>query len=196
LKYLKDRRWQPMTHVLIVEDQRLVAELYAEMLKPHYTVTIAYSAEEAMKKLNQNIDIVLLDRMMPGMSGDELLKKIRSTPEISNLYVILVTAVKPDVEILCMGFNDYLTKPVKSKELLDAIERGIIRRAYDECINEYFDIIYKLNAVSQSVEESILTKHPEYLRLKKRAEKLKKEIDILRDGLIELTEQHNKILTV
>lgn len=186
-----------MAHVLIVDDQPLVAQLYAEMLKPHHKVTTAYSGREALDKLlNERIDILLLDRMMPGMDGDELLARIRSTPELENLYVVLVTAVKPDVETLCMGFNDYLVKPVKSQELLDAVERGIVRRTYDERINEYFDITYKINAVAQTVEERQLKRHPEYRRLTRRAKELKKEIDDLRDGLIELTDRHNRLLAL
>ena len=187
-----------MANILIVDDQQMVADLYADMLKPEHNVMVAYSGEEALEKLklDETVEIVFLDRMMPGMSGDELLEIIRADPKLKDLYVVLVTAVKPDVDTLSMGFNDYLVKPVKGDELRASVERGAARKNYDSYLNEYFEVINKLSNVSQTVEGHILRRNPEYKRLSNRAKELKKEIDRLRDELVELTERHNRLLTV
>ena len=80
--------------VLVVEDEPDLADLYATWLKIDYSVRTAYGGEEAVEQLDDEIDVVLLDRRMPGLSGDEVLTKIRERG--IDCYVSMVTAVEPD----------------------------------------------------------------------------------------------------
>lgn len=107
--------------VLIVEDERGLADNYAEVLRVDYTVETVYEGETALEEIDETIDAILLDRRMPGMSGGEVLSRLRKRGYDGP--VTMLTAVKPDWDIVEMGFDDYLLKPVRMAELVDAVER-------------------------------------------------------------------------
>jgi DNA-binding response OmpR family regulator len=115
--------------VLVVEDEAEAADLYTKQLRDSYHVMTAYSGEEALEMIDPRVDIVLLDRRMPGLSGDEVLEEIR-VREIP-CRVIMVTAIDPDVEIIDLPFDEYLTKPVTGEELHETIERMLGRQDHD-----------------------------------------------------------------
>jgi len=101
--------------VLVVEDEPDLADLYAAWLGDEYRVRTAYGGQEALDELDEaddEVDAILLDRRMPGLSGDEVLAAVRERG--IDCRVAMVTAVEPDFDILKMGFDDYLVKPVTS----------------------------------------------------------------------------------
>jgi len=115
-------------HVLIVDDEPVNLQVLKNHLSMrHYQVTIADSGAEALSKLepNHGIDLVLLDIMMPGMTGFEACRRIREKFPQSQLPIIMVTA-KNRVEDLVAGFesgaNDFLPKPFSKGELLARVE--------------------------------------------------------------------------
>lgn len=107
-----------MGQILIVEDDQEIAELLNTTLQTDHQVQFAYSGTEAIYKLAENkYDLILLDIMLPGLKGEELLLQIRKT---SNVPVIVLTAVhnrNKVVELLNNGANDYITKPFHLDEL-------------------------------------------------------------------------------
>ncbi|MDZ7731573.1 MAG: response regulator [Natrialbaceae archaeon] len=107
--------------ILVVDDEPDVAESYALRLQGDYDVKTATGGEEALSMIDEDIDVVLLDRRMPEMSGDEVLSRIR----YRNLdpSVAMLTAVEPDLDVAIMPFDDYLIKPVEREQLLSAIDR-------------------------------------------------------------------------
>lgn len=111
--------------VLVVDDDESLTDLYVDRLEREYTVRAAYSGEEALQKLDETVDVVLLDRRMPDLSGDELLVRIRERDY--ECRVALLTGVEPDVDILEMAFDDYLTKPIDDGELRDAVASLLVR---------------------------------------------------------------------
>lgn len=120
--------------LLIVDDERELSELMKDSLERsgYKNVTAASSAEDAVRIMNGGMpDLILLDVMMPGMDGFELLAKIRET---SKVPVIMLTA-KGEAEDKYRGFgagaDDYLVKPFLMRELLFRIE-AVLRRAYPE----------------------------------------------------------------
>ncbi|MBS3759884.1 MAG: response regulator transcription factor [Halodesulfurarchaeum sp.] len=123
-------------HILIVEDNREMADLYALWLSDSYTVHKAYTGREALELLSENIDIVLLDRKMPGLSGDAILDRIRD--QNLDCQVAMVTAVDPDFDIINLEFDAYITKPISKDELQDSIDRLLTRAEYEEPLQEYF----------------------------------------------------------
>jgi len=124
--------------VLIVEDEKRMADLIALYLKPYnYSVQKVYEAHTALDYLaNDTFDIVLLDIMMPEMSGWELCAKVR---EFSDIPIIMVTARDQQEDIvkgLKLGADDYLTKPFNEAELLARME-ALLRR---QAPKSYFEV--------------------------------------------------------
>jgi len=112
--------------LLVDDDIRNVYALSAALLEQQYKVTFAEDGGAALEKLNEepDVDLVLMDMMMPGIDGYEATRAIRSDPRFANLPVIALTAkaMKQDRE-LCLeaGANDYLSKPVKLDKLLSLL---------------------------------------------------------------------------
>ena len=111
--------------VLIVDDIEINRELLERRLKKKgFECVTAASGKEALEAYRRNIDVVLLDIMMPDMLGSEVLKEIRKEKSAKELPVIMVSAKDRGNEIdefLKIGANDYLTKPVDMKDLIEKL---------------------------------------------------------------------------
>ena len=84
--------------VHIVEDNDRIADMYRKWLADKFTATVSYDGESAVKEIDNRVDVVLLDRDLPGISGDEVLQELRGRPTES--YVIsMLTAQDPKVEL-------------------------------------------------------------------------------------------------
>jgi DNA-binding response OmpR family regulator len=113
------------TNILIVDDEpNIILSLQFLMAKAGYAVRTAKDGEQALAEIaRERPDLVLLDVMMPKIDGFTVCQRIRSTPEWSDVRVIMLTARGRDVERekgLALGADDYITKPFSTK---DAIER-------------------------------------------------------------------------
>lgn len=115
--------------VLVVDDEPEVADSYALRLQDEFDVKTAYGGEEALEMIDEEIDVVLLDRRMPDMSGDEVLSRIRYKQ--LDPAVAMLTAVEPDMDIALMPFDEYIVKPADREELLEKIE-GILENHREE----------------------------------------------------------------
>ena len=118
-----------MTRVLVVEDEESYSDALAYMLrKEGFEVTIAATGPEALSEFDRaGADIVLLDLMLPGLSGTEVCRQIRAT---SNVPVIRVSAKDAEVDKVVgleLGADDYVTKPYSPRELVARI-RAVLRR--------------------------------------------------------------------
>ena len=105
------------SRLLVVDDEELNRDVLSRRLRrAGYAVEVAESGPAALKVLEQQkIELILLDNMMPGMTGIDLLKLLRATHSPAALPVIMVTALAESeriVQALTMGANDYVTKPV------------------------------------------------------------------------------------
>lgn len=113
-----------MTKVLVVDDTPDMARLMAAAMEDQgYEVSVARDGQRALQlAADEHPDVVLLDVTMPGMSGMEVLRRMKEEPELRAIPVILVTAKTDDRDLLaglCAGAHDYVTKPFK-KEILAA----------------------------------------------------------------------------
>jgi len=118
-----------MTRVLIVEDEPDLADPLAYLLRREgYDVEIAEDGPSALTAFrDRGADIVLLDLMLPGMSGTEVCRQIRAA---SRVPIIMLTAKDSEVDIVVgleLGADDYVTKPYSARELL-ARMRAVLRR--------------------------------------------------------------------
>jgi DNA-binding response OmpR family regulator len=167
--------------VLIVEDESDVAETYRLWLEDDYEVRIAYNGDEGIEQLDEAVDVVLLDRMMPGLSGDEVLEYIRT--EELGCRVAMVTAVEPDFDILEMGFDTYLSKPVKSDKRVDTVETLLDRSEYDNLLQEYYALVEEQATLAASKNQAALAGHEEYSDLTDRIDELREELSDTLGGI-------------
>lgn len=116
--------------VLIIEDEEDAADMFAEMMRVSgYRVLKTSSSTPALRMLTaEKPDVVILDIMMPEISGLEILRQMRQDPVLANLPVVVVSAqsMPADIKIgMEAGASMYLTKPVGFTELKEAIERAL-----------------------------------------------------------------------
>ena len=125
--------------ILVVEDDADINNLLAKILRQaDYQVTQVYSGSEAALRLeHESPDLILLDLMLPGMSGEALLEKLRSELGCDAPVIILSakTAVGDKVGLLKLGADDYITKPFEPEEVLARIEAAL-RRVGKEATND------------------------------------------------------------
>jgi len=146
--------------VLVVDDEARLADLFAAWLQTDWVVETAYDGEEALEKMADSVEVVLLDRRMPGLSGDEVLEQIRDQGYDSR--VVMVTAVDPDFDIIEMGFDDYLVKPVSKDELVDMVDDVADRSDYESDIQEYYALVSKKALLESEKADRELTNNEEY----------------------------------
>lgn len=161
--------------VLVVDDESQLADLFATWLSSEWTTETAYDGPAALEALDESFDVVLLDRRMPGQSGDEVLERIRENGY--DCRVIMVTAVDPDFDIIEMGFDDYLVKPVSKDELLELVESVANRSAYQSAVQDYYALVSKKALLESEKEESELADNAEYRELCERIDELEERLD-------------------
>jgi DNA-binding response OmpR family regulator len=122
--------------ILVVDDDPTMVKLINVNLKlNNYSVVEATSGEQALEVLsNEPLDLVVLDIMMPGVDGWEVLKRIRSDTETEEMPVILVTAKTQDSDVIRgweLGADEYVIKPFNPLLLVEVIKM-VLDRSYDE----------------------------------------------------------------
>ena len=110
-----------MKKILIVEDDNTIHNLIKEILEnEQYKVFDAYSGTEALMIIEkEKIDLILLDFMLPGLNGEEIIKKEKDIP-----IIVISAKISPEdkINVLLNGANDYITKPFNTEELLARIK--------------------------------------------------------------------------
>jgi DNA-binding response OmpR family regulator len=170
---------QPL--VLVVEDEPDLADLYATWLDDEYDVRVAYGGREALDALDDAVDVVLLDRRMPDLSGDEVLVALRERD--IDCRVAMVTAVEPDFDIIEMGFDDYLVKPVSRDALVSTVSNLLLRTEYDEGVQELFSLASKKAVLESEKGPTSLQENEEYRELDDRLDGLRDDLDKKLDEL-------------
>ncbi len=118
--------------VLVVDDEKDVVEVVGHFLEEEgYTVHAAYDGEEALEMASGDVDLIVLDIMLPGVDGYEVCRKLRDrveTEEIPIVFLSAKTEEEDQIEGLMLGGDDYLTKPV-SPQVLVAHVKAVLRRS-------------------------------------------------------------------
>ena len=119
--------------VLVIEDDPGIAAVVAyQLTRAGYRVETVANGTEGLESLHREIpDLVVLDRMLPGLSGDELLKLVRGDPATGTVPVLFLTAKREQADRIAgleMGADDYLTKPFSPREMVLRVD-AILRRA-------------------------------------------------------------------
>jgi len=177
--------------VLVVDDERDVADLYAFRLEEQYTVRTAYGGQAALDALDEDVDVILLDRRMPGLTGDEVLQRVREGD--FDPRVVMVTAIDPDVDIVDMDFDDYLCKPIGKETLFDAVEHQLTAQQYGDTVQALFRATSKVGVLEAEKSDEELADSAEYQQLTDRIEELRAEQSELMDELDDFEAAFNSI---
>ncbi|MGW6375247.1 winged helix-turn-helix domain-containing protein [Rhodococcus sp. NPDC055112] len=147
-----------MTNVLIVEDEESLADPLAFLLrKEGFEATVVGDGPSALAEFDRSgADIVLLDLMLPGMSGTDVCKQLRAR---SGVPVIMVTARDSEIDKVVgleLGADDYVTKPYSARELIARI-RAVLRRGADnDSDSDADDGVLEAGPVRMDVERHIV----------------------------------------
>ena len=155
-----------MTSVLIVEDEESLADPLAFLLrKEGFEATVVTDGPSALAEFDRaGADIVLLDLMLPGMSGTDVCKQLRAR---SGVPVIMVTARDSEIDKVVgleLGADDYVTKPYSARELIARI-RAVLRRGGDADDGGSLDGVLEAGPVRMDVERHIVSVNGEAVTL-------------------------------
>lgn len=159
--------------VLIVDDDENTADVYAEFLDG-YRVLTAYSGKKALTLIDETVDVVLLDRRMPGMTGDDVLRAIRARS--IDCRVVMITAIEPEIDVLELPFDDYLIKPVSPDQLRETVSEMVVRNACNCSLREMFAITSKMATIESKMDLAELQASPEYAALGSEFADLRSEV--------------------
>lgn len=125
----------PVPRVLVVEDEPDIAALIAyQLTREGFRVETAGTGTEALQAIARDLpDMVVLDRMLPGLGGDEVLRRLKDEPGTANIPVLVLTAKREQedrIKGLELGADDYLTKPFSPRELVLRVQ-AILRRVHE-----------------------------------------------------------------
>jgi two-component system, OmpR family, phosphate regulon response regulator PhoB len=161
--------------VLVVEDERDIAALIAyHLTKEGYRVRTAEGGNEALEAVAaERPDLIVLDLMLPGFSGYEVLAELRRRPELAEVPVVVLTARREEsdrIKGLELGADDYLTKPFSPRELVLRVA-AVLRRAQSPAVAgsgrtlKGGNIFIDLNALSVTVDDQSVDLTPTEYRL-------------------------------
>ncbi len=153
----------PETQIIVVDDEPVICQ-QLERLYSHsgYSVTIANSADEALQRLeNRNIDLVVTDIRLPGLSGIELTKRIQENhPDIPVIVITGYGDIDTAVEVLKLGASDYILKPFSAAAIQEST-RAVLKKAQ---VNT--DIRHLRSSINDQYKfEGMLSKSPEMHRV-------------------------------
>ncbi|WP_367244223.1 response regulator transcription factor [Clostridium sp.] len=141
--------------ILVVEDDIDINNLIKKTLeKSGYSVTQAFSGSEALLRLDINeFDIILLDLMLPGLCGEELIKNIRTKKELPIIVISAKSSLEDKVNVLNIGADDYITKPFQYEEIIARVNSQL--RRYKKSLvqeEEKEDTVFKFRNLILKVE--------------------------------------------
>jgi len=165
-----------MPFVLIVEDEVELASVYASFLEDACWVKVAHTGDEALEMIDHNIDVAFLDRKLDDWSGDELVNVIHER-EV-DCGIVMVTAVEPDLDIVDLPVDDYLTKPIFAEDLQRSVEEILFRQVGGADRRELLALVSRKIALESEIPRSELAGEPEYVKLNRRIALAEDRLDL------------------
>lgn len=111
------------TTILIIEDDKDINEMLTKLLtNNNFNVENAYSGTEGLLVHNDNINLILLDLMLPGKNGEEIIKELKEKNNVPIIVMSAIEDVNKKIDLFSLGANDYITKPFNNDELIARIK--------------------------------------------------------------------------
>ena len=109
--------------ILIIEDNAEINDMLGILLRQNgYSTISAFSGTEAILVHNNEISLILLDLMLPGRSGEDIIRELKSKHNVPVIIISAIHDVRKKVDLFAMGADDYVTKPFHNDELLANIK--------------------------------------------------------------------------
>lgn len=159
---MTNRANDPAT-VLLVESDSALRELYEHWLSDRFDVRLAQNGADAEHHLEDEIDILILNRILPDLSEREIFEHV-SDQEIE-CGVIMLTTQPPDFDILDMPFDEYLVKPVDRFSLYEAVARTQRKLSFDRCLRGYRRLITKRDLIESVISAGTLSNSERFAEL-------------------------------
>ena len=166
-----------MKKILIVDDDAELSGNLTEILEDAgYQTDMAASGKEALEKITDGFDVVMLDMIMPGMSGLEVISELKKLVPATKIIMITAFAtVDNAVQAIKLGANDYISKPFLIDDLLVTIKKVLEEASFDVS-NGTLDIDFALSSLSNPIRRQII--HFLDTRKKMRLMELTRELEI------------------
>lgn len=161
--------------VLVADDDRHLADLYSVWLDENHDVRTAYGGAEAIEAIDEGVDVALVDRRMPWVSGEEVLEHVREGNH--DCRVAIVTGVDPDFEIIEMGVDEYVVKPIQRAEIEMVVGSLVTRSEYDRKLQEFFALASKRAALKSEKTPRELENSDAWAELTADFERLQRDLD-------------------
>ena len=119
-----------MKKVLIIEDDKNINEMLQELLSNNgYNVSNAYSGTEALLIHNKQIDLIILDLMLPGKNGEEIIKKLKTINDVPIIITTAINDIDKKLDLFELGADDYITKPFSLSVLRARVNTQLRKQA-------------------------------------------------------------------
>ncbi|MFB6185947.1 MAG: response regulator, partial [Halobacteriaceae archaeon] len=142
--------------ILIVEDEKMVANMERELLPNKYEIRHTVTGDEALSIVsNHNIDLIILDRDLPTKSADDLAAEFKT--QMDQCLILIVSGYAPDEDILQLEIDDYIQKPITEEKLSKRVEQLLVRAEFNDDIREYLALKSKQHALVNNQGEHIKT---------------------------------------
>ncbi|WP_430504444.1 response regulator [Haloparvum sp. PAK95] len=149
--------------VQIVEDESKIAELYRMHLPDSYDVRVEATGKAALERLDDAVDVLLVDRRMPGLSGDEFVRTVRERGH--DCAIAMVSAIDPDLDVVSTAFEAYLVKPLSGERLRRMVEELTTIREHDEAVRNQYALLQQLATLKRSGSRRDLRTNEAYTEL-------------------------------
>lgn len=162
--------------IIVVEDNNPIADMYQKWLtEEEYDAEATYTGEDAISLVDDDVDLVLLDRDLPNLNGDEVLEKLRRRH--NDLMVTMLTATDAGAEIVDLECDDYIRKPIPQEKLLSTVEKLLDRKQYSPEMQEYLALARKVEILEKQHSTRRLEGSEDYQKLMDRLEELYDEVE-------------------
>lgn len=157
----------------MVDDDPACRSLHEAWLTDRYEVATATDGEEALERL-EGMDVVLLDREMPGPNGPAVAEEIDE--RAADPFVVIVSAVEPDFEIVEMPIDEYVTKPVTGEELRSVVDTMLSRAECQDLLREFYSLASRKATLEVQKNAAELAESDEYGALTTELEETRVEV--------------------
>lgn len=109
--------------ILIIEDDKSINDMLKQLLSIHgYNTLTAYSGTEGVLLHNKDVNLILLDLMLPGKNGEEIIKELKEKHNVSIIVISAIDEIDTKIDLFELGADDYIIKPFENRELLARIK--------------------------------------------------------------------------